>query len=195
MKKIAVGIVLFLLLAGCSNSESKTTASSSSEKTDAQKILDDYENGSYEYDESLEPDLISGKNEETIFNDASGKPYYSLKIVKATTNLSETDDFYTNGLPENTVEVTYEYKNYSYPEPMIINSQFINGYDSNGLAGTTQSIMVGQNKVSEGKSAQSTIFIVFPDAVSGMNEIDIEYLDDFSLGFDGVAKFKAELEK
>ena len=137
---------------------------------------------------------LFGLNEEAIIRDSSGKEMYSLKIIKATTNLTVNDDFYTDGKPDNTVEVTYEYKNYNYESPMLISSQFMEAFDQNNYAGKNMSMMDGQTEVSQGRSSQSTIWFVMNDVMIDKGEIEIEYVNDFSLGFDGVVKFRVPLE-
>jgi hypothetical protein len=134
-------------------------------------------------------------NEEAILTDDKGTDLYSLKIISATTNLTETSEFYTDGKPENTIEVTYEYKNYNMEKPFLISSQFMEAIDSNGLAGKNMSMMRGQTEVSIGRSARTTIWFVMNKPVTDEEEIEIEYINDFTLGFEGVLSFTVPLEK
>lgn len=203
MKKVVLGIVFIgIFLSGCTSSNSSTQTKETSKTNSTSKDITSWSSGesysspflSDSTKESTSTNQTYGLNEEAFVGTSATEPVYSLKIVKATTKLDNTDDFYTNGKPENTVQVTYEYKNYNYDSPLIVRSQFINGYDSNGLAGETLSIMQGQNEVSKGKAAQSTIYIVMNEPMVDKSEIEIEYINDFSLNFDGSLIYKVPLE-
>ena len=126
---------------------------------------------------------VKGLNDEQKFGDDS-EDKYSLKIIKATTNLSETDEPYTNGKPENTVEITYEYKNYNMETPISVNVQFLSAYDENGTAGENMSMQSGQTEVPKGKSAKSTVWFVMDEPMTDQDEIEVVYGNDFALGFD-----------
>ena len=134
------------------------------------------------------------ENEEAFIYDTNGNKIYSLKILKATTQLSESNEAYTDGKPENTIQVTYEYKNYNHKEPLLITSQFINAYNSDGKAGKNMSMMDGQTQVSEGKSSQTTIWFVMDKSMTNQKIVEIEYTNDFSLDFNDTIKFDIPLE-
>lgn len=201
MKKLLVLVFGLFFLSGCTKDkptavELTKTKESTTQSTlsSADQIMEDFANGVYEKDSSVQPEPRKLElGEEGLLKNADNEPYYSLKIINATTNLSETDSFYVGENPSHAVEITYEYKNYSAETPIIINSQFINAYDESGLAGKTQSIMIGQNEVPKGRSAQTTIFVVFNKDVTNLDEIEIEYVNDFSLGFEGAMTFKVPL--
>ncbi len=135
-----------------------------------------------------------GLNEAGVVLDGEGNPLYSVTITKATTTLSETDDLYTQGKPENTIEVTYEYKNYSYGSLMEVSSQFISVYGADGMAAENVGMRDGQTEVPDGKSATSTTWYVMPEPVSDLSSIEVSYGGDFSLGFDGYIPFDIPLE-
>lgn len=138
---------------------------------------------------------IYGLNEEAFIKDSKGNTLYSLKLLKATTALTQTNEIYTEGKPQNTVEVTYEYKNYSVDKPIIITSQFVHAFAKDGKAGKDVGMQSGQTEVNKGRSAQSTVWFVMPEEQTNENEIEIEYSDDFSLGFENkTIKFKVPLE-
>lgn len=208
MKKVVFGFVFVaFVLGGCSTPNNSDSSESVSENSSSTNDITSWNSGESYSSPFLEDstqessgaqDIIDssvyGLDEEAILTDNNNQNLYSLKIIKATTNLSETSESYTDGKPENTIEVTYEYKNYNMDSPMIISSQFMEAFDENGLAGKNMSMMRGQSEVSKDRSAQSTIWFVMNDSVSDKSEIEIEYVNDFSLGFDGVLKFKVPLE-
>lgn len=202
MKKLYLFGVTFLsigILSGCSNNDSakinKLESTISSLKKENEE-LKSTANGSVltETSESLKKSKTYAPGEEAIIKDSSGKEMYGLKILKATTNLSQADNAYTDGKPDNTIEVTYEYRNINYETPLIISSQFLAAYDSKGKAGKNMNMMDGQTEVSPGRSSQSTVWFVMDSPMKNESETEIEYLNDFSLGFEGVAKFKVSLE-
>lgn len=76
---------------------------------------------------------------------------------------------------------------------MLVSSQFISAYVSDGLAGTNLEYMRDQTEVSSGeKSAKSKMWFKMNKDNSSMAEID--YFNDFSLGFEGTMTFKVSLE-
>lgn len=203
MKKYLLVIGLsFFIISGCSsNSESdevsklEKTISSLKKENDAlkkQNMQSERINESTE--ETIEITKEFGLNEEAVIKDASGKEMYSLKIINATTNLNSSDDAYTDGKPDNTIQVTYEYKNINNPESLIILSQFMAAFDTDGKAGKNMNMMDGQTQVSQGRSSQSTVWFVMDGPMQDQDSVEIEYLNDFSLGFEGVAIFKVPLE-
>lgn len=136
-----------------------------------------------------------GLNEEVFVKNDNGNTLYSFKIIKATTALTQTDEFYTKGKPQNTVEVTYEYKNYGVDKPMMVNVQFVHAFDENGQAGEDMHMQDGQTEVTADHSAQSKVWFVMPNDQTSESEITIEYSNDFTLGFDNkTIKFKVPLE-
>lgn len=208
MKKIVLCSVLVFLgigLSACGSGNSSTVSSLEktveSLKTENSKLRNggivEENTGSTESSKTSEsqPKMKSfSQGEEAIIKDSSGKEMYGLKILKATTNISETSESYTDGKPENTIEVTYEYRNINYEKPMLISSQFVEAFDKNGKAGKNMSMMDGQTEVSPGHSAQSTVWFVMEEQMKDQNEVEIEYHNDFPLGFEGVAKFNVNLE-
>ncbi|MDT2427682.1 hypothetical protein ABQD97_06105 [Enterococcus avium] len=203
MKKIVLAlVVLGFGLAGCSSNDSSTISSLektvTSLKAENSKLRDTdvQTSSSSESGESTSSVKTFNPGEEAIIKNSSGKEMYGLKILKATTNLSadSSSEAYTDGKPENTVEVTYEYRNINYDKPMLISSQFVEAFDEDGKAGKNMSMMDGQTEVSQGRSSQSTVWFVMDKPMGDAKEIDVEYLNDFSLGFEGVAKFKVPLE-
>lgn len=204
MKKYVFLLASIVLLGACSD-----TNDNSSDTEKMQATIDslraeneELKNGSIESEtveeesqtiESSDLD-VKGLNDEQKIGDGS-EDKYGLKIIKATTNLSESDDLYTNGKPENTVEVTYEYTNYNMETPINVNVQFLSAYDSNGSAGENMSMQDGQTEVPKGKSAKSTVWFVMDEPVTDQNEIEIVYGNDFVLGFDGDSvTYKVPLE-
>lgn len=212
MRKFICLSSCLLILAGCSGTAETEKSVESTVDTSAEaarrKIIDEAnarveasqsreraeEEAASKEKEYLESEISFGLNEEAVITDSSKNPAYSVKIIKATTALSQSGDFYTNGKPDNTVEITYEYKNYNIDEAMDVAVQFFAAYDSDGLAGETQSIQDGQNEISKGKSARSTIWIVMDKSMLETNEIEIDYSNDFTLDFNGTATFKVPLE-
>lgn len=138
--------------------------------------------------------ITLGINEEAIITDYEDNPIYSIKITKATKNLSRTDDIYTDGKPENTIEVTYEYKNYSYEALLEVNSQFLSVYNSEGVAGNKVGMQDGQTEVPDGKVATATTWFVMPEPVDDLDTIEIVYGGDFSLEFEDYVTFEVPLE-
>lgn len=213
MKKVLLGMTLVsaITLVGCSSDAGGTAESSLSEKvSELESSIDSLK----EENEKLKKQLSTnnttqsenttssestskkefGLGEEAILKDNQGNDIYSLKIIKATTSISPDsvatyDDSYTN-----LVEVVYEYKNYDYESAMLISSQFISAYDSNGLAGSNLGYMDGQTEVSSGKAAQSTIWFEMPSDPSALDSIEIDYSNDFSLGFEDTISFTVPLE-
>ncbi|GEM_PF-2504527 len=207
MKKVSLLGILFLSvlsIVGCgSNSSNETTIDSlKKENKNLKNEIASYEKETNSPDKTSESasEIISSEipvfkdNEEAFIADADGNKLYSLKILKATTNLSETNEAYTDGKPQNTVEVTYEYKNYLVDKPMMITSQFVNAFDSNGLAGKNMSMMDGQTEVTKDRASQSTVWFVMQNDMTNESSVEIEYANDFTLGFDSAAKFEVSLE-
>ena len=211
-KNVVLGLIAIcsITLSACTNEDNskvesleETISSLENENADLKEQLSKEEASSEksssqstsESGQETNGNQLFGLNEEAIIRDSSGKEMYSLKIIKATTNLTVNDDFYTDGKPDNTVEVTYEYKNYNYESPMLISSQFMEAFDQNNYAGKNMSMMDGQTEVSQGRSSQSTIWFVMNDVMIDKGEIEIEYVNVFSLGFVGVVKFRVPLEQ
>lgn len=192
-KSILLGILLFglVFLVACSNdnSTSELKKENSSLKQQVAKLEEKKE------DQNSSKEKNFGLNEEAfITNKSTGEKIYSIKIIKATTVIKTNDNLYTDGKPENTVEITYEYKNYKNQNPMIISSQFLGAFDSNGSAGKASGLMDGQTQVTEGRSSQTTTWFTMNGKMTDKNEIEIEYSNDFSLGFEGTKKFIVPLE-
>lgn len=207
MKKVSLLGILFLSalsIIGCSsnNSNNSTIDSLKKENEELKSKISYYEkeeNSPNDTSESSSANISSEipvfkNNEEAFIADADGNKLYSLKILKATTNLSETNEAYTDGKPQNTIEVTYEYKNYLVDKPMLVSSQYVNAFDSNGLAGKNMSMMDGQTEVTKDRASQSTVWFVMQNDMTNENSVEIEYANDFSLGFDSAAKFEVPLE-
>lgn len=135
-----------------------------------------------------------GLNEEAILKDDQGNNIYSLKIIKATTAITP-DSVATYDEHTNLIEVVYEYKNYNYPNAMSVSTQYISAYDPNGLAGKDLGYMDGQTEVSSGgKASQSTMWFEMNSDPNDISEIEIDYSNDFSLGFEDTLSFKVPLE-
>lgn len=132
-------------------------------------------------------------NEEAVIEDANNQPMYSLKIVEVNKGTDKTSEEYTDGKPDNTIEVVYEYKNYNMDTPIKISSQFLSAYSKDGKTGKTMSMMDGQTEVAKDRSSQSRIWIVMPDPVDTLSEIGIDYNNDFSLGFKDTISFDIKL--
>lgn len=207
MKKVSLLGILFLSalsIAGCSSNNSNTSTIDSLKKENEElksrvSYYEKEESSPNDTSESSSANISSEipvfkNNEEAFIADVDGNKLYSLKILKATTNLSETNEAYTDGKPQNTIEVTYEYKNYLVDKPMLVSSQYVNAFDSNGLAGKNMSMMDGQTEVTKDRASQSTVWFVMQNDMTNENSIEIEYANDFSLGFDSAAKFEVPLE-
>ncbi|CAI3428312.1 hypothetical protein [Enterococcus cecorum] len=199
MKKKILSVTILctsLLLVACGNQQENVSSSSNKENSEINKKQDSENSNKNSKEEKVESeDKTYGLNEEAFITDSQDNNRYSLKVLKATTALSETSDLYTSGKPQNTVEVTYEYKNYAVEEPMLVSVQFVHAFDKDGRAGSDQSMQSGQTEVNKGRSAQSTVWFVMPEEQTNENEIEIEYSDDFSLGFENkTIKFKVPLE-
>ena len=207
MKKVGLLGILFLSalsIAGCSSNNSNTSTIDSLKKENEElkskiSYYEKEESSPNDTSESSSANISSEipvfkNNEEAFIADVDGNKLYSLKILKATTNLSETNEAYTDGKPQNTIEVTYEYKNYLVDKPMLVSSQYVNAFDSNGLAGKNMSMMDGQTEVTKDRASQSTVWFVMQNDMTNENSIEIEYANDFSLGFDSAAKFEVPLE-
>lgn len=135
-----------------------------------------------------------GLNEEAILKDDQGNNIYSLKIIKATTAITP-DSVATYDEHTNLIEVVYEYKNYNYPNAMSVSTQYISAYDPNGLAGKDLGYMDGQTEVSSGgKASQSKMWFEMNSDPNDISEIEIDYSNDFSLGFEDTLSFKVPLE-
>lgn len=135
-----------------------------------------------------------GLNEEAILKDEQGNNIYSLKIIKATTAITP-DSVATYDEHVNLIEVVYEYKNYNYPNAMSVSTQYISAYDPNGLAGKDLGYMDGQTEVSSGgKASQSKMWFEMNSNPNDISEIEIDYSNDFSLGFEDTLSFKVPLE-
>lgn len=213
MKKMIYGVVLisaFMLLSSCNKTDDNETITKlKKENEELKEKLAVYEGLNEIYDsidsitEKDKPTTIdNGKgeipvykeNEEVYITDENKNNLYSLKIVNATTNLKDSDDLYTDGKPENTVEVTYEYKNYNVDIPMRINSQYMSAFDENGMAGKNQGFMNGQTEVTKNRTSQSTIWFVMKENMTNKDYIEIEYTNDSYLGFADAIRFKVPLE-
>lgn len=191
MKKYVFLLTSVFLLGACASAESGSDVDEMQATIDSLRAEnEELKNGvpeaeNIEEEQAIESTEleIKGLNDEQKFGDDS-EDKYSLKIIKATTNLSETDEPYTNGKPENTVEITYEYKNYNMETPISVNVQFLSAYDENGTAGENMSMQSGQTEVPKGKSAKSTVWFVMDEPMTDQDEIEVVYGNDFALGFD-----------
>lgn len=199
MKKKILSVTILctsLLLVACGNQQENVSSSSNKENSEINKKQgSENSNKNSEEEKFKSEDKTYGLNEEAFITDSQDNNRYSLKVLKATTALSDTSDLCTSGKPKNTVEVTYEYKNYAVEEPMLVSVQFVHAFDKDGRAGKDVGLQSGQTKVNKGRSAQSTVWFVMPEEQTNENEIEIEYIDDFSLGFENkTIKFKVPLE-
>lgn len=156
--------------------------------------------GNNEVEESLESsstEIIEQKiytvNDEAKIYDKAGKETYSIKIIEVTTNLNEEDKNLTEDNP-NPFKVTYEYKNYALDKPLKISGQFINAY-INGIASNDMPYMINQTDVSQGKSARASIFFYSNEPLTDVSEVEVEYINDFSLKFEDSILFKVPLNK
>ena len=192
MKKYIFLLAPVFLLGACTSAENSSDVDVMQATIDSLRVEnEELKNGSIESETAEEESQtiesteleIKGLNDEQKFGDDS-EDKYSLKIIKATTNLSETNEPYTNGKPENTVEITYEYKNYNMETPISVNVQFLSAYDENGTAGENMSMQSGQTEVPKGKSAKSTVWFVMDEPMTDQDEIEVVYGNDFALGFD-----------
>lgn len=205
MKQFIYGLLFTtVLLAGCTSNNNSTDSQNTidSLRTENSKLKSEISN----FEKILESSTASqtqtnlsqkktyGLNEEAILKDDQGNDIYSIKIIKATTSISP-DSVATYEDHNNLVEVVYEYKNYNYPKAMSISTQFLSAYDINGIAGKDLGYMDGQTEVSSGgKASQSTMWFEMSSNPKDMNEIEIDYSNDFSLDFDGTISFKVPLE-
>ena len=139
------------------------------------------------------PDNVFSLNEEAIIFDYKGRDLYSLKITNVQASLSQTDETHNNSKPRNTIEISYEYKNYSYESPIEVSSEFLTVYNQNNSAGKKVSINNEQTKVSNGKSATTTTWFTMPESLQDSDAIKIVYEDDFSLGLYGSITFDISL--
>lgn len=209
MKKIIIlGSVFICSIAlyGCGNDKevSKLERENESLKSQNTKLLNRLENKNDTQKSSETKESSSknnkdsyGLNEEVFISKAStGERVYSIKLIKATTALdsNSSSDLYTDGKPENTVQLTYEYTNYKMSTPMMISAQFLNAYDSTGLAGKAKGLIDGQTNVSEGKTSTTITWFVMNEKMTDKDKVEIEYANDFSLGFEGSKKFAVPLE-
>lgn len=207
MKKLKFVGILFLgslFLAACSGtnndaeiSKLKTENTSlKKEITELKRKIPESTADSDKKESSTDPAKeVYGLNEEAfIIKSSSNEKMYGLKIIKATTALEDNSDLYTDGKPENTVQVTYEYTNYKMPKPMMILSQYLSAYDTKNVAGKGKGLMDGQTNVTEGKTSQTTTWFVMNEKMTDKKEIEIEYANDYSQGFQGSRKFIVPLE-
>ncbi|WP_165004434.1 MULTISPECIES: hypothetical protein [unclassified Enterococcus] len=208
MKKIILGLVFSsIILGACGNTASSTDSNAQktidslrkenselkSQINDSKKTIESTTSSRTETD--LSQKKTYGLNEEAILKDDQGNNIYSLKILKATTTSTSPDSVLTNEEHNNLIEVVYEYKNYNYPKAMSVKSQFLSAYDTNGIAGKDLGYMHGQTEVSSGgKASQSTMWFEMNSDLKDMNEIEIDYSNDFSLDFEGSLSFKVPLE-
>lgn len=191
MKKYVFLLASVFLLGACTSAESSSDVDVMQATIDSLRAENEELKNGISEAETIEEEQtigsteleIKGLNDEQKFGDDS-EDKYGLKIIKATTNLSESDEPYTNGKPENTVEITYEYTNYNMETPISVNVQFLSAYDSNGSAGENMSMQDGQTEVPKGKSAKSTVWFVMDEPMADQDEIEIVYGNDFALGFD-----------
>lgn len=214
MKKVVYGLLFVtLILSGCggqggdvgektdaNNNDLQTTIDSL--RTENSKLKSQLSNSEKPKEStpssqtSSESNQIKtyGLNEEAILKDDQGNNIYSLKIIKATTAITP-DSVATYDEHMNLIEVVYEYKNYNYPNAMSVSTQYISAYDPNGLAGKDLGYMDGQTEVSSGgKASQSTMWFEMNIDPNDISEIEIDYSNDFSLGFEDTLSFKVPLE-
>lgn len=133
--------------------------------------------------------------EEVKFGSDLQNPVYSVKVIKVTKGYSNFP--YLEGSldqPDNALQVTYEYKNYSLDEPFELRSQFITPYNVDGQAGQSENYVDGQNEVGKGRSSHSTAIYIMPTAVTVGDPIEIDYGGDFDTGYEGVTTFKGSIE-
>ncbi|MBE9909340.1 hypothetical protein [Enterococcus casseliflavus] len=208
MKRLIWGLLFSAFaLTGCvgqegNGSQTKETGSSYSNDITSWSSGESY-SSPYIYSEKNEitteqkniiPQQIYGLNEEAVLIDPNVQNLYSLKVIQASTRITP-DSVATQDEHANLVELTYEYKNYNYEKSMLVSSQYITAYDSDGLAGTDLGYMNGQTEVSSGgNSARAKMWFEMSKDPTSMTEIEIDYANDFSLGFEGTMTFKVPLE-
>lgn len=209
MKKSILGLLLAsLFLFGCSpktstvDEDSQKTIDSLKKENNSLKAQVESMNSSETEtttEESSSTEEIINKpyklGEEAILQDSEGTKLYSLKIIKATTAITPNSVATYDDSHKNLVEITYEYKNYSVEKALSVSTQFLSAYDQNGLAGKNLGYMDGQTEVSSGgKASQSTMWFEMNSDPTKENSIEIEYSNDFSIGFDGTLSFNVPLE-
>lgn len=214
MKKVVYGLLFSVLfLSGCSGQGGNGGGETDANNNDLQTTIDSLRTENSKLKSQLsnsekpkestsssptssESNQIKtyGLNEEAILKDDQGNNIYSLKIIKATTAITP-DSVATYDDHINLIEVVYEYKNYNYPNAMSVSTQYISAYDPNGLAGKDLGYMDGQTEVSSGgKASQSTMWFEMNSDPNDISEIEIDYSNDFSLGFEDTLSFKVPLE-
>ena len=80
-------------------------------------------------------------------------------------------------------------------QAMSISTQFLSAYNEEGKAGSDLGYMDGQTEVSKGKSSVSTMWFEMPEDPSAYKNVEIDYSNDFSLGFDGTISFEIPVTK
>ena len=203
MKK-SVYILFFssLLLGACSSSEgsadvSKLEATIQSLEKENQELKDMLgetetvtESTESKEKEAPKEDTLASVGEEVTISDQDGNEMYSLKIIEATTSITPDSVATYDDSYKNLLEVKYEYKNYNMDQAMSISTQFLSAYNEEGKAGSDLGYMDGQTEVSKGKSSVSTMWFEMPEDPSAYKNVEIDYSNDFSLGFDGTISFK-----
>lgn len=200
-----------LLLSACSNDGEGTNDTAEAEEVEKNTDDKDVENvnttetNSEElngasrsfYEEDIEEETLFsfGLNEEAVFVDEAGEDSYGLKFTNITNTLTESSDHHTDGKPENTIEVTYEYTNYNFNEPIDVRSQFMVAYGGDSIAVEDVGLRDGQSEVSKGRTGRSTIWFVMNEPIENMDKIEIEYANDFVLGFEDYVVFELPIEK
>lgn len=199
MKKVIIvgsSLLCALFLSGCSDNNAEINKLKA-ENTSLKKQINELKGITSEAttdNNSKEKNTYGLNDEAFIIKSSTNEKMYGLKIIKATTLLEDSSDLYTDGKPENTVQVTYEYTNYKMPNPMMVSSQYLNAYDTRNIAGKSKGLMDGQTNVSEGKTSQTTTWFVMNEKMTDKKEIEIEYANDYSQGFKGSKKFIVPLE-
>lgn len=217
MKTFMIGLSALLLI-GCASEDTtpENTTVNQGEVTELEDQLNEANQKIAELEKQLsetEADTSDGLEEETpTDNDNQTSNYYSLgeeakvynmdtdedifgfKVSGVTKDLSVDSEYYTDGKPDNTIEITYEYTNYSLEEAYIVSSQFVNAYDSNGKAGKNMGFQDGQTEVTAGRTAESTVWIVMEEPVESGDTIEVEYGGDFVYGFNDYITFSVDIE-
>lgn len=130
---------------------------------------------------SLQKPKFVGLNKEQILYDSKGHKLFSVTITEAGQNwnnfATEQGENLFNGKKDKTLQLSINYHNYGISSQWMPSDQDFTVYDDSGKAGEDAGYMDGQNEITSGHQAASTMWYFMSKPISQTKYVEIEYTD------------------
>lgn len=143
--------------------------------------------------EIIDP-IIYNSGEEILLANSSGQ-IISVTFNSASANSSSLPSYITNTEyydSSRILTINFTYKNYDLPELFRVSTHDLQVYDESGHALERISMQDGQDEVSAGRSADSTVYFYYEDASKKPEKIQIDYVPNYDGSVAGTAELDVE---